>query len=96
MSEETKNIKLTDEEYIKKLENAIEDLNNHCDKLQQENQQLKEENRHLKEKQIITIKAMEFTRDIIKQQPSSNPNEDKFIIEKLNYYIKLLGGNNNE
>ncbi len=41
MSEETKDIKLTDEEYTKKLENAIEDLNNHCDKLQQENQQLK-------------------------------------------------------
>lgn len=41
MSEEIKEINLTNVEYIKHLENAIKDLNEYNDNLQQENENLK-------------------------------------------------------
>lgn len=63
MNNETKDVKLTDEEYITKLENAIDDLNNYTNKLQQENQQLKEQVDYLKSGEYLN--QVKWERDML-------------------------------
>lgn len=86
---ETLNNLVQDKEYFEKLDERIEKVNNYVQKQEQETERL-----HTIIKEVREY--IKNTIEIIKEQPSKDFNDDLWILNRLNGFLKILEKENKD